>query len=156
VIIIDSAVTPEFVARLKSYQRVSQFPGILALANKAKMSRKLKKMRKIYPEDYDFFPQTYILPSEFNEFRKAFGEKRNNVYIVKPEAMCQGKGIFLVKDPAEIEAKEHVVAQEYLNEPYLIDGLKFDLRIYVLLTGVNPLRIYIFDEGIARFATSPY
>jgi len=56
VIIIDTAVTPEFVARLKPCQRVSQFPGILALANKAKMSRKLKKMRKMFPEDYDFFP----------------------------------------------------------------------------------------------------
>jgi tubulin polyglutamylase TTLL6/13 len=43
-----------------------------------------------------------------------------------------------------------------LNEPFLIDNLKFDLRIYVLLTGVNPLRIYIFADGLVRFATTPY
>lgn len=37
--------------------------------------------------------------------------------------------------------------------PYLIDGLKFDLRIYVLITCINPLRVYIYNDGIVRFAT---
>jgi len=32
----------------------------------------------------------------------------------------------------------------YMHKPFLIDGLKLDLRIYVLLAGIDPLRIYIF------------
>jgi len=54
----------------------------------------------------------------------------------------------LIRRPCDIPANEPMVAQRYIAKPLLIDGLKFDLRIYVLVAGVDPLRIYMFEEGI--------
>jgi tubulin polyglutamylase TTLL6/13 len=43
-----------------------------------------------------------------------------------------------------------------MHKAFLIDKLKFDLRIYVMLCGVDPLRIYFYKEGLCRLATCEY
>lgn len=44
----------------------------------------------------------------------------------------------------------------FFSQPFLIDGFKFDMRIYVLVTSCDPLRIFVYKEGLARFATMRY
>lgn len=44
----------------------------------------------------------------------------------------------------------------YISDPYLINRRKFDLRVYVCVTSLQPLRIYVHEEGLARFATKEY
>ena len=79
-----------------------------------------------------------------------------NIFIVKPIASSQGKGIYLTNKIQEIATGTNTIVQRYIHNPMLINGYKFDLRFYVLLTNVNPLRIYIFEEGLVRFATEQY
>ena len=64
--------------------------------------------------------------------------------IVKPEASCQGKGIYLTRDLDDIDIDDHCVVQEYINKPFLMEKMKFDLRLYVLVIGIDPLRIKEF------------
>ena len=149
----DNAVHPETLAKMKPYQKINHFPGMFNLSRKNYLARNLIKMSKAFPDDYDFYPKTWVLPSEFNDLRQYMEEEQGAVVIAKPEASCQGRGIFLSKNIEDFSFGVHYVVQKYLKRPLLMDGLKFDLRVYVLVAGCDPLRVYIYREGLARFAT---
>lgn len=75
---------------------------------------------------------------------------------MKPENSCQGKGIFLTNSLTKLDKNFPAIVQKYISNPMLIDSLKFDLRIYVLITCVQPLRIFMYNDGLARFATEKF
>ena len=54
-------------------------------------------------------------------------------------------------------AKEMIV-QRYLSKPLLLNGYKFDLRVYVVVTGCKDggMHAFLADEGLARFCTEKY
>ena len=40
--------------------------------------------------------------------------------------------------PYALENKD-IIIQRYLDKPLLLDGIKFDLRVYILVVGFNPV-----------------
>ena len=152
----DNAVPPDRLARMKQYQKINHFPGMYSISRKNYLAYNLNKLKKIFPDDYNFFPKTWVVPSDLGDLKSFLQGKKKPFLIVKPEASCQGKGIFLTKRYEDIDCASKHVVQEYISKPFLIDNLKFDLRIYVLLTGCSPLRIFVHNEGLTRFATEKY
>lgn len=110
------------------------------------------------PSEFKFFPETWNMPHEWYELEAHVAELqgKEEFYIVKPERGCQGRGIYLVNKISDIPLDTNIVVQKYISNPFLIDGYKFDMRIYVLITWVNPLWIFLYKEGIAWFATEKY
>lgn len=110
----DAAIQCDRLYRMKPYQRVNHFPGMHNLCRKNLFARNMQRMQKRFQEDYDFFPQTWLLPSEMSGFRKYFDAIQKNkkkTFIVKPEASCQGRGIFLTRSLEELNPYGHYVVQ---------------------------------------------
>ncbi|XP_037060377.1 tubulin polyglutamylase TTLL11 isoform X4 [Peromyscus leucopus] len=137
------------------------------MVRKITLSRALRIMQNLFPEEYNFYPRSWILPEEFQLFVAQVRMVKDGdpswkpTFIVKPDGGCQGDGIYLIKDPNDIRLtgtlqSRPAVVQEYIYKPLLIDKLKFDIRLYVLLKSLDPLEIYIAKDGLSRFCTEPY
>ncbi|XP_069136950.1 tubulin polyglutamylase ttll6-like isoform X10 [Argopecten irradians] len=152
----DYSVALERVMDMKKYQKINHFPGMSEICRKDMLARNMNRMLKLFPKDYNVFPKTWCLPADHGDFLAYTRQKKNKTYILKPETGCQGKGIWVTKNPKEIKPHEHMICQQYMCKPLLLDGFKFDLRIYCLVTSCDPLRIFLFKDGLARFATNKY
>lgn len=49
-----------------------------------------------------------------------------------------------------------MVVQRYIHNPLLIDGFKFDLRLYVCVLSFQPLEAYMHHLGFARYSSAEY
>lgn len=125
--------------------------------NMKRMKRQLdREDKKDEAKRYTFTPYTFVVPVEYTLFAEEF-KKNPGVYIMKPVRIsvpffyckigkAQGKGIFLFnklqqildwkkdhtwrQDPSHNQQQESYIVQKYIDNPYLVGGKKFDLRIY--------------------------
>ncbi|KAL8271061.1 hypothetical protein Esti_005046 [Eimeria stiedai] len=153
----DASISVERLLKMKPYQKINHLVGTHAITSRKNyLGRNLQRMKAYYPKEYKYFPSTWILPTDAASLRAECADKKKKTFIVKPDCGSQGRGIFLTQNINDIDFDEHLVAQRYIHKPFLIDGLKFDLRLYLLITGCNPLRLFLHKDGLVRFATNKY
>lgn len=168
---------------LQEHVKLNHFRNHYELTRKNLMAKNLKRLKKQVEREhgkleatkFDFFPSTFELPSEYHMFVEEFKKNPGKLWIMKPIGKSQGKGIFLFKKLKDItdwrkedyyrsidekkedkEPPEAYIVQRYLDNPYLIGGKKFDLRVYILVTSYIPLKAWLYREGFARFTNTRY
>ena len=152
----------------------------------------VKSLRKYYANSseavscnytaYDSIPTSFIVmansqDSDFNAFVQRFKELgkgfyareklpakhcKENVWLIKPAALNQGRGIEIFKDDlAEMRkflssrpAYSYWVVQKYIERPMLYKGRKFDFRVWALVT--HKLDLWFYSSGYVRTSSDEY
>ncbi|KAK2903678.1 hypothetical protein Q8A67_008391 [Cirrhinus molitorella] len=144
------------LSHMRHYQKIYHFPGMNEICRKDLLTRNMNHMLKLFPKEYNIFPRSWCLPADYSDFQAYTRAKKHKTYMCKPDSGCQGRGIYRTKSYKDIQPGEHMICQVYISKPFIIDGFKFDLRIYVLVTSCDPFRIFMYNEGLVRFCTTQY
>jgi len=143
---------PEYQA-CRSWQKINHFAGAYLLGRKDEFHMRMREAISRVGSFIDFYPESYLSSTELIPL--IMNWKKYKVWIAKPFASSKGEGIFLVDSDKSLPPKDCVV-QQYIKNPLLIGNKKFDVRLYILVTSISPVRIYLHEYGLVRFATHEY
>lgn len=131
---------------LRQEQKVNHFPGIGLLISKSEMNEINSHLKYILP--------SFVMPFDEEKLRKFIKEKPETKLV---EKNVYNRGVQIIS-PKKInyEYSEYFY-QQFLHNPFLIDGHGFDFGVFVLITSFNPVRIYRYDADVLfRFCKEKY
>ncbi|KAJ8979645.1 hypothetical protein NQ317_001352 [Molorchus minor] len=129
---------------LKQHQKVNHFPGCGYITNKVDLATSGLK----------YIPPAFKLPGDKEKLIE-YSKKFSNISFVQKKNDHRN---IQIKRIEEIDLdKEGNFVQEYVDKPLLINGHKFDIGIYTVITSVDPLRVYVYNgEALLRFCPVKY
>ena len=166
-------------------QASNHIPGHWSICRKDFAAESVIKYAKQYenrPQCFSqdkFFPKTWLLYqkesceeffAEFNSPQYQIEKKEHRIVYIRKIAVWshRGDGVQPVNNEEEDEIRatydngklcgsisEVVVMQRYVPNPLLINGRKFDFRMFTFIASMNPLIAYFYDGGL-RVSLIPY
>ena len=147
------------------YKLIGKFPdeGI----NRYNITSQYNKLREKYPKEFNYIPETYFIQEQNDLIKKIFNKYKfsfNNAWILnrleKEENshinMEYPKIIKSLDDITSKRKKEKLFINKYISNPMLINGKKFTMRAFALVTGFSPLKIYVYRDGYLIFSQNEY
>jgi len=164
--------------KLSNCQALNHIPLENAMTDKAHLTRHLSQYAQKHPEYRpryaDFYPESYCLhrPVDCEAFFSRVSEtgKGKDVWILKHAHLSMGRGIRVIGDQHQLKLFSlhpqlnrrvgkgqfrHVI-QKYIQNPLLLDHRKSEIRIFWLISCLDPLKVFVFPEGTVRLAAQSF
>ena len=142
--------------RLRADQLVNHYPGVGTVHYKDEFARHV-----ISAGGDDIVPETFHLGRDYDAWTDHARRHPELLWIIKPTALTGGRGTHLVRDPDEVPHDERApgwIAQRYVDDPFLLPGepYKHSLRVYALVSSLEPLVAHVYPNGPAKFTSRPF
>lgn len=153
---------------LECWQRPNHLREERAIGNKLFMAERLRTVRDVAR----FLPETYVLSSSEDRarFAQAVGHEPDDPttpsWVLKEPTVDGGKGVdvlfasaarqtLLLPDGSLAPGYEGKIAQRYVKDVLLLDGHKFDLRLYWLVASMRP-PLVLYHDGTLRVSLDQF
>lgn len=132
------------LSNLREHQRINHFPGCGYITNKVDLSTS---------RGGRYVPMAFKMPED----REAFFEyARSNPAKQFVQKSNDHRGI-RIRDSDAMNFTTGTFVQEFIERPFLVDGYKFDIGVYTVITSVDPLRVYVYTGDVLfRFCPIKY
>ena len=144
---------------ISEYQKINRYLNYEEYSTKSGLYLNYKEMKNKFPFDYNFMAETYSYPEDKEEIilkfqNYKFENNLDNLWLLKPKNGRLGIGISILKNISDIN--RNYVVTKFFNNPNLIRGSKYDIRFHGLITGVKPMKLYLYKEGFVKISSVKY
>lgn len=139
-------------------QKIFYYRNLGAFFSKKSLYENYNIMKKFFNKDYNYMPETYYYPENRDLIESKFKNykmNKDNLWLIKPLNKYGGRGIYIFKSLEQMKEKNFIITK-YITNIDLINKKKYDLRIFVLISGLKPLRIYLYTDFLVRIASEDF
>lgn len=145
--------------RLRDRNFLAWLPELVNATSKTAMSESLQE------QDVNFWPCAWSYPhNSIDKIWEQASRLNMKTLIVKPSLGSQGWGITIASSREDLQKQlaylkeDEALIQNYVHRPLLLNGFKWDMRVYVLIVPRpgGSLLSFLAREGLARVCVDPY
>lgn len=157
---LDRPIAASDLSLVKDSAFINRVPGTEFFRHKSSQYKIMNLLKQLLPSEFAYHPVSYSLMKEFDLFQTQISENPTKPWIGKPSDGWDGNNVFIFRTLEELQERGidgEMVVQEYITNPLTLFNKKWDLRLYLIIHGINPMRGYVsVDNGFGRFWVDDY